>query len=70
MILNVTVDVNMDLVSDPANVINLVTEAMGGVFRTTEGVTSFQITRVIPEDPEPPLEGPASTTPEETADDV
>lgn len=70
MILNVTVSVNLDEVSDPANIITRVTEGMSVCMRDVEGVTSYQITQVVPEDPEPPLENPASTTPEEAPEDV
>ncbi|UDL15890.1 hypothetical protein QEH42_gp099 [Microbacterium phage Pumpernickel] len=70
MILNVTVNVNLDEVTDPANIITRVTEGIGVCMRDVEGVTSYQISKVTPEDPEPPSEGPAMTTPEETLEDV
>lgn len=70
MILNVTINVNLDVVTDPANIITRVTEGLGVCMREVEGVTSYQVTQVTPDDPEQPLEAPASTSPEETLEDV
>ena len=70
MILNVTLNVNLDSVTDPATIISRVTEGLDVCMRDIEGVSSHQVTQVIPEDPAPPLEAPASTTPEVELEDV
>lgn len=66
MILNVTLSVDLDAVTDPATIIGRVTESLGTAMRDVEGVTAYQVTRVTPEDEAPPLQSPAKTTPEET----
>lgn len=69
MILNVTVDVVLDEVTDPANIITRITEALTTSLRTVEGATSFQIVRVLPEDEPPPVVAKTPTE-EETQEDV
>lgn len=69
MIINVTVGIDLDNVTDPANVVTRVTEGLGVCLREVEGLTGFQVTRVMPEDEAPPVVA-MNTTPEETAEDV
>ncbi|URP22175.1 hypothetical protein SEA_BIG4_91 [Microbacterium phage Big4] len=70
MILHVTLNVNLNETADPANIITRCTETLTNAVRSVEEITAFQITSVAPEDDSPPLEAPASTTPEVTIEDV
>ena len=75
MILNVTVDVSLNAVADPAVVGTRITEALGRAFREVDGVTTFQVVRVMPEDEVPPVEAgdaldPTDPIQEETQEDV
>lgn len=69
MIINVTVGIDLDNVTDPVNVVTRVTEGLGVCLRGVEGLTGFQVTQVLPEDEASPVVA-KDPTPEEIQEDV